>query len=67
MLVKKYIMTFLDHVNSTYLGYRVRLNDQRKGTIIMMDRNNMSRPVIECGNQYIDLSKENDLFIEAIL
>ncbi len=63
----KYIMTFLDHVNSTYLGYRVRLNDQRKGTIIMMDRNNMSRPVIECGNQYIDLSKENDLFIEAIL
>lgn len=63
----KCIMTFLDHVNSTYLGYRVRLSDQREGTIIMMDRNNMSKPVIECGNQYVDLAKENNLFIQAIL
>lgn len=63
----KCIMTFLDHVNSTYLGYRVRLSDKREGTIIMMNRNNMSKPVIECGTQYIDLNREHNLFIEAIL
>lgn len=61
------VMTFLTHINDTYVGNQVRLNDQSVGKIIMMNRNRLSKPVIEVGNKYIDLDKEHDLFIEAIL
>lgn len=61
------IMTFLEHVNQTYLHNNVRLNDKTEGTIVMMNPTYLSRPVIKAGSRYIDLSKEHDLYIEAIL
>lgn len=61
------VMTFLEHVNQTYLNNNVRLNDQSEGTIVMMNRTSLSKPVIQVGKQFIDLSRESDLYIEAIL
>lgn len=61
------IMTFLEHVNETYINNNVRLSDHREGKIVMMNPTYLSRPVIQAGNQYIDLSNEPNLYIEAIL
>lgn len=62
------VMTFLEHVNQTYLNNNVRLSDQSEGVIIMMNRTNLSRPVIQVGtDRFVDLSREHDLYIEAIL
>ena len=61
-------MTFLEHVNQTYMNNNVRLSDKSEGVIIMMNRTSLSRPVIHVGgDRFIDLSKEHDLYIEAIL
>ena len=62
------VMTFLEHVNQTYMNNNVRLSDKSEGVIIMMNRTSLSRPVIRVGgDRFIDLSKEHDLYIEAIL
>lgn len=62
------VMTFLEHVNQTYMNNNVRLSDKSEGVIIMMNRTSLSRPVIHVGgDRFIDLSKEHDLYIEAIL
>lgn len=61
------VMTFLDRVQQTYLHNNVRLNDKSEGTIVMMNPTYLSRPVIKCGRRYIDLAKEHNLYIEAIL
>lgn len=62
------VMTFLEHVNQTYLNNNVRLSDKSEGVIIMMNRTSLSRPVIHAGGgRFIDLSREHDLYIEAIL
>ncbi len=62
------VMTFLEHINQTYLNNNVRLNDQSEGVIIMMNRTSLSRPVIQIGgDRFVDLSREHDLYIEAIL
>ncbi|MDE7327969.1 MAG: HD domain-containing protein [Lachnospiraceae bacterium] len=62
------VMTFLEHVNQTYMNNNVRLNDKSEGVIIMMNRTSLSRPVIRVGgDRFIDLSREHDLYIEAIL
>ncbi|MDE7297551.1 MAG: HD domain-containing protein, partial [Lachnospiraceae bacterium] len=63
----RYVMTFLEHINQTYLHNNVRLNDKSEGSIVMMNRTSLSKPVIQVGDRFIDLSREPDLYIEAIL
>ena len=62
-----YIMTFLEGIVQTYINNDVRLSNQQKGEIIMINKNDLSRPVIRIGDQFVDLSRSRDLCIEAIL
>ncbi|MDE7211670.1 MAG: HD-GYP domain-containing protein [Lachnospiraceae bacterium] len=61
------VMTFLEHVNQTYLHNNVRLSDKSEGVIVMMNPTSLSRPVIQIGKEFVDLSREHNLYIEAIL
>lgn len=62
-----YLMTFLERIVQSYLYNGVRLTDGREGEVIMINKLSLSRPVIRCGNTFVDLSKELKLSIEAIL
>ncbi len=63
----KYLMTFLEHITQCYMGYRVRLNDGRVGTIVYINRQAYSKPMVQVGSQYIDLSKTPGAYIAEIL
>lgn len=64
----KFILTFMENVLNTYMLNRVRLSDGRKGEVILINRRILSRPLIRCGSEYIDLCKEPaSLSIEAII
>ena len=62
-----YILTFLEHVATTYMNNRVRLNNGMEGDVIFMNRNQYSRPMLQCGDRFIDLSRESDLYIETFV
>ena len=62
-----YLLTFLEHVVTTYMNNRVRLNNGLEGDVIFMNRNQYSRPMLQCGDRFIDLSKEPDLYIETFV
>lgn len=62
-----YIMTFLEKIIQAYVGNRVRLNNKLEGEIRMINKQHLSKPVVQVGNEFIDLSKEQDLYIETIL
>ncbi|MBQ6129978.1 MAG: HD-GYP domain-containing protein [Lachnospiraceae bacterium] len=62
-----YILTFLEHVATTYMNNRVRLNNGMEGDVIFMNRNQYSRPMLQCGDKFIDLSREPDLYIETFV
>lgn len=61
------ILTFLQHIVTTYLLNDVRLNDGTVGKVIYINMQQLSQPVIKCGGQFIDLSTRKDLYIEALL
>lgn len=64
----QYIITFLENIVVTYLQQRVRLNDGRVGTVFFINPQALSRPVVKCGDTFVDLSKESStLVIEEIL
>ncbi len=62
-----YILTFLEHIATTYMNNRVRLNNGMEGDVIFMNRNQYSRPMLQCGDKFIDLSREPELYIETFV
>lgn len=62
-----YIMTFLEEIVLSYVGKRVRLSNKEEGEIRMINNTYLSKPIVQVGDTFVDLSKEQDLVIEAIL
>lgn len=62
-----YLMIFMERMVQCYIHYMVRLNDGRVGEIVMINRYALSRPVVRCGDDFIDLSRKQELSIEEIL
>lgn len=58
-----YLLTFLSHIADTYLSYRVLLSNGQEGDVIYINKQNLGRPTIKCGQKYIDLSTRPDLQI----
>ncbi len=61
------IMTFLKNVTYTYIQNKCRLSDGREATIIMLNAGEYSRPVVKCGNTFIDLAKHKELSIQELI
>ncbi len=61
------IMTFLQNIADTYMLNRVKLSDGREGDIVFINKQRLSKPMVKCGNEFVDLTKEPDVYISAIL
>ena len=64
----QYILTFLEHIAATYQNNRVLLSNAKHATIIMLNPQRLSKPIVqlEDGN-FLDLSKQVELSISAII
>ena len=63
----KYIMTFLEGIVQTYIHNNVQLSNGQIGEIIMINKLELSRPVIKVEDKYIDLAKQRDLQIVTLV
>ena len=63
-----YILTFLENVVNSYVNCRVKLSNGAEGDVIFINKVNLSKPLVKTSdNNFIDLSKSNDISIESIL
>lgn len=62
-----FVLCFLENIVNTYIQNRCRLSDGREGNIIFINKQKLCRPVVQCGKDYIDLSKEPSLYIDCLL
>lgn len=63
----EYLLVILENIVNTYIQNRCRLSDGREGDIIYINKFNLSRPIVQCGTQYIDLSECPHLTVETLL
>ena len=63
----QYILCFLENVVLTYMNNRVKLSNGLEGDIVYINRQMLSKPMIKCGEQFIDLSAEKDISIVEII
>lgn len=61
------VMTFMEKLADTYMLNRVRLSNDMIGKIVFINKQAVSRPVVKCGETFIDLSKETDITIAEII
>lgn len=63
----KYILTFLEHIASTYQSNHVLLSDGRAANIVLLNQNNLSKPLVQLDSgECIDLSTSG-LYISSII
>lgn len=63
----EYILTFLENVVNSYIQNRCRLSDGREAEIIFINKTKLSRPMVRCGDTYINLADEPNLTIATLL
>lgn len=63
----EYLLPFLEHIGGTYLQNRVRLSNGMEGNIVYLNKEKLSRPVVQCGKTFVDLMEHKELSIERVL
>uniref|UniRef100_UPI004056C33C HD-GYP domain-containing protein n=1 Tax=Acetatifactor sp. TaxID=1872090 RepID=UPI004056C33C len=63
----EFLLTFLENVVNTYIQNRCRLSDGREGDIIFINKDKLSRPIVQCGTEYVNLLEETELTIAELL
>lgn len=63
----KYMIPFLKNVASSYLHNNVLLSNQQIGEVIIIQDHALSQPVVQCGDEFIDLYKHPELSIVKVL
>lgn len=61
------LITFLDKIAHTLVQHQVVLSNGEIGRVVMINKNNLSRPLIQVGTAFIDLSARSDLIIKKVL
>ena len=63
----EYILTFLKNVVNTYLQNNCRLSNGQEGIIVYINNENLSRPMVQCDNEFINLAERPELYIEELI
>lgn len=61
------IITFLENIVNTYMNNKVRLSNGKEGEIVFINKMHLAYPMVKCGDEFIDLSADKTLHIEAII
>lgn len=61
------ILTFLRNISNSFIGQRVRLSNGIEGEVIFIHPEQLSRPTIKNGSNFIDLTKYKDIKIVSII
>ena len=62
-----YCNTFLTHMVNYYIGENVLLNNDRSYKVIQVQMNNLTKPLLFNDNEFVDLTKEKDLYVEKLV
>lgn len=67
LLDTRYLLIFLKNVAYNYLGSNVLLSDDTYAKVVFINNKRYSRPIVKCGDKYIDLMTRPELKIKEII
>lgn len=67
ILDTEYLFVFLQNIAYTYVGSWVVLNDGSTAEVVFINNSNMSRPIVKQGDEFVDLSRNKNRYVESML
>lgn len=67
LLNPQIVIKFLEYISKAMIGKKVILSDGSVGTVVMAFHNEPERPLISVNNQYIDLRKNRETYIQELV
>ncbi len=67
MFDPEYLLVFMENIVQTYIKNWVRLSNGKEGEIVMMNKQKLSRPVVLCGTEFINLADHPELSIDEVM
>lgn len=61
------LMTFLSRITNNFIQHNVLLSNGARGQIVLINKYNLSRPLVQVGSSFLDLAVRNDIFIKELL
>lgn len=61
------LMAFMEHIAQNFIQHRVLLTDGRTGCIVMLNKLDLTKPLVQVEDYFVDLSVQKDLRIEKVL
>ncbi len=58
---------FIENISSFYVGEKVLLNTKKVGTILKIDYNNLTCPLISVGSEFINLAETKDVHVKKLI
>jgi len=62
-----YSKTFMEQIANSFIGHTVTLSNGDEGRIVFLNPQNLSKPLIQCGDRFVDLSTTKNISITTML
>lgn len=62
-----YLLIFIEHVAQNFIRHEVLLNNGKKGVVVMLNKMDLTRPLVQVGEQFVDLAIHKELNIVKLL
>lgn len=62
----RYLLTFMEHIAQNFIQHEVLLSNGKKGTIVMLNKLDLTRPLVQMEDRFVDLTVHKDLEIKEI-
>lgn len=63
----RFIMTFLENVTNSFIGNTVHLSNGKQGEIVFIHKDDLTRPTVKCGSEFIDLHERKNIQVLEII
>ena len=61
------LMTFIERIAQTFIQYDVLLSNGQQGKIVMINKFDLTRPLVQVGSAFINLAMRKDITIKKVL
>ena len=61
------LMTFLSRVTYNFIQHTVLLSNGERAQIVLINKYNLTRPLVQIGSTFLDLATRTDLHIKELL
>lgn len=63
----KFLIPLLEQITEVFMNHTVKLSNNQIGKVVLLNKSELSKPIIQVDDIFVDLSRQRDVYITEIL